>query len=91
MVTNSLLLVVPGISAQAQHVVVGKTRTAKRLSQDLFLLGRRVKAKTICAFDFHALHDTQNACKKQEQEPQPTGCPLSLPMPKGRGISRRIR
>lgn len=27
----------------------------------------------------------------ESQESQPTGCPLSLPMPKGRGISRRIR
>jgi hypothetical protein len=28
---------------------------------------------------------------EESQDPQPTGCPLSLPMPKGRGISRRTR
>lgn len=63
MITDPLLPLHPGIATQPQHVVVGKTRTAKRLSKDGLLFGSRVEPEPVGAFDFHASHSINISCE----------------------------
>lgn len=53
MIPNAFLSLHPRIGAQAEHVVVDKTRTAKRPGEDLLLLGRWVEPESVGAFDVH--------------------------------------
>lgn len=53
MVADSFLFIEPRIRSQSEHVVVGKTRTTKRPSEDSILGRRGVHSKAICAFNIH--------------------------------------
>ena len=92
MVANPLLVFIPSIGAQPQHVIVGKARAAERLGKILFLLWRWIKPETICALDFH-LHTLYYLCERVKQlrrTQQPPVALLSLPGLKAEVSRRKI-
>ena len=85
MVTDTLLSLHPGVSAQAKHVVVGKARAAKRASKDQLLLWRWVKPESVGALNVHS-HGVYNMCNHHGAY----GAALYLPGLKS-GVSREFR
>ena len=61
-VAHALLPLHPCVSAQTQHVVVGKTCAAERSGKDQFLLGRWVKPESVGALNVHS-HIISKSCK----------------------------
>ena len=84
MVTDPLLPQHPGVSTQAKHVVVSKTRAAERASKDHLLLGRWNKPKSVGALYIHS-HGVYHMCKHHG----PFGAALYLPGLKS-GVSREF-
>ena len=62
MVADALLILVPRIGAQTEHVVVGKTGATERARKLFSLLHSRIKAEFVRPFDFH-LHNIAQRCK----------------------------
>lgn len=63
MVADALLILVPRIGAQPEHVVVRKAGASERARKLFCLLCSRIKAKTIRPFDFHVSHYNTAWCK----------------------------
>ena len=62
MIADALLILVPSIGTQPEHVVVRKTGASERARKLFGLLIGRIKAKAIRSFDFH-LHNIAQRCK----------------------------
>ena len=65
MVANRLLFLVPSVGAQAQHVIVGKARAAKRSRKNRFLFVRRIEPEAVGALDVQVSHNKERLCENQ--------------------------
>src|SRR5258708_806027 len=91
MIADALLVLVVGISTQAQRPVVDIANTAKGPSKKLLLLGCGVKPILIGSLLFHAemIADNVSACQVFPTPPSPKhGRALSSRPLKGGGSSR---
>lgn len=77
MIADTLLLIVPSIGTQPEHVVVGKTGASERARELFGLLRRRIKAKAIRPFDFHVLHYNTAWCKDSFSRKENAGTGLA--------------
>ncbi len=88
MVADALLLLVVGISSQAQGPVVDETSTAKRPRKNVLLLISWIDSILVGSFLFHISHGSTYRVNYQESV-SPTGDLSSLPWPEGAGVSRK--
>ena len=53
MIAHMFLFFIPCISAEPEHVIIGKPDATKRLGKHYFLLIRWIESKSIGAFNIH--------------------------------------